>query len=64
MFGVELNSCCYALKVVVRNYWTGTEKDNVVFFEFLPKGLASSNNATSSLLREGIPGYRDKVQYE
>ena len=64
MFGVELNSCCYALKVVVRNYWTGIEKDNVLFFEFLPKGLTSSNNTTSSLLRDGIPGYQDKVKYE
>jgi LPS-assembly protein len=64
MFGMEINSCCYALKVVVRNYWTGTEKDNVLFFEFLPKGLTSSNNTTSSLLRDGIPGYQDKVQYE
>ena len=64
MFGMELNSCCYALKVVIRNYWTGTEKDNVLFFEFLPKGLTSSNNTTSTLLREGIPGYQDKVEYE
>ena len=64
MFGIELNSCCYALKVVARNYWTGIEKDNVLFFEFLPKGLTSSNNATSSLLRDGIPGYEDKVKYE
>ena len=64
MFGMELNSCCYALKVVVRNYWTGIKKDNVLFFEFLPKGLTSSNNATSNLLREGIPGYQDKVKYE
>jgi LPS-assembly protein len=64
MFGVELNSCCYALKVVARNYWTGIEKDNILFFEFLPKGLTSSNNTTSSLLRDGIPGYQDKVKYE
>jgi LPS-assembly protein len=64
MLGVELNSCCYALKIVARNYWTGTEKDNVLFFEFLPKGLTSTNNTTANLLREGIPGYKDKVNYE
>ncbi|OUW81652.1 MAG: hypothetical protein CBD82_03350 [Gammaproteobacteria bacterium TMED222] len=64
MFGVEINSCCYALKVVVRNYWTGTEKDNVFYLEFLPKGLTSTNNTTSNLLRDGIPGYQDKVDYE
>ncbi len=64
VLGMEFNSCCYALKVVSRNYWTGTENDNVLFFEFLPKGLTSSNNTTSSLLRDGIPGYQDKVKYE
>ena len=37
MFGMELDSCCYALKVVVRNYWTGTTKDNVLFFDFWKK---------------------------
>ena len=64
MFGVELNSCCYALKIVARDYWNGTEKDNGFYFEFLPKGLTSTNNATAKLLREGIPGYQDKVDYE
>jgi LPS-assembly protein len=64
MLGVEFDSCCYAIKIVARNYWTGTEKDNVLFFEFLPKGLTSTNNATANVLREGIPGYQDKVNYE
>ena len=64
MFGVEYNSCCYALKIVARNYWTGTEKDNVFYLEFLPKGLTSTNNTTAKVLREGIPGYQDKVDYE
>jgi LPS-assembly protein len=64
MFGIEMNSCCYAIKIVARDYWTGTKKDNVLYFEFLPKGLTSSNNSTASLLREGIPGYEDKTRYE
>ena len=64
MFGVEINSCCYAIKAVIRDYWTGSEKDNVFYLEFLPKGLTSSNNATANVLREGIPGYQDKVDYE
>ena len=64
MFGMELDSCCYALKLVVRNYWTGTEKDNIWYVEFLPKGLTTTNNKTSELLRKGIPGYKDKVNYE
>jgi len=64
MFGIEMNSCCYALKIVARDYWTGTKKDNIIYFEFLPKGLTTSNNSTSRLLREGIPGYEDRTQYE
>jgi LPS-assembly protein len=64
MFGVEINSCCYAIKAVIRDYWTGSEKDNVFYLEFLPKGLTSTNNATANVLREGIPGYQDKVDYE
>ena len=64
MFGIEMNSCCYAIKVVARDYWTGTKKDNIIYFEFLPKGLTTSNNSTASLLREGIPGYEDKTKYE
>ena len=64
MRGMEVNVCSYALKIVARNYWNGTEKDNVLFFEFLPKGLTSTNNTTSTLLRKGIPGYRDKFNYE
>ena len=52
MFGVEFNSCCYALKIVARNYWNGTEKDNGFYFEFLPKGLTSTNNTTAKVLRD------------
>ena len=64
MFGIEYNSCCYALKVVSRKYWTGAENDDVLYFEFLPKGLTTSNNEVSNVLRTGIPGYRDKVNYD
>lgn len=64
MFGVEMDSCCYAIKIVARDYWTGTKKDNILYFEFLPKGLTTSNNSTASLLRRGIPGYEDKTRYE
>jgi LPS-assembly protein len=64
MFGIEMNSCCYAIKMVARDYWTGTKKDNILYFEFLPKGLTTSNNSTSSLLRKGVPGYEDKTRYE
>ncbi len=64
MFGVEYDSCCYSLKIVARDYWTGTKKDNALFFEFLPKGLTTTNNKTSELLREGIFGYEDRTDYE
>tara|TARA_B100000035_G_scaffold297622_1_gene290565 strand:+ start:1191 stop:3887 length:2697 start_codon:yes stop_codon:yes gene_type:complete len=64
MVGFEYDSCCYSLKVVARDYWTGAKKDNALFFEFLPKGLTTTNNKTASLLRKGIPGYLDRTDYE
>jgi len=64
MFGVEFNSCCYAFKIVSRQYWTGSENDNILYFEFLPKGLTTTNNEVSTVLRNGVPGYIDKVDYD
>jgi LPS-assembly protein len=63
MFGFEYESCCYGLKFVVRDYWNGTKRDNALYFEFLPKGIATSNNQTAELLREGILGYQDVFDY-
>ena len=64
MVGVEYDSCCYSLKIVARDYWTGIKKDNALFIEFLPKGLTTTNNKTSALLRRGIPNYKDRTDYE
>ena len=64
MIGLEYDSCCYSLKIVARDYWTGVKKDNALFFEFLPKGLTTTNNKTSALLRRGIFGYEDRTDYE
>ncbi len=64
MAGVEYDSCCYSLKIVARDYWTGTKKDNALFIEFLPKGLTTTNNKTAALLRRGIFGYEDRTDYE
>ena len=64
MLGLEYDSCCYSLKLVARDYWTGTKTDNALFIEFLPKGLTTTNNKTSALLRRGIYGYEDKTDYE
>ena len=63
MFGVEYESCCYGLKFVIRDYWNGSKTDNAFYFEFLPKGIATSNNQTARLLREGILGYQDVFDY-
>jgi LPS-assembly protein len=63
MIGFEYESCCYGIKFVIRDYWNGTKKDNALYFEFLPKGIATSNNQTAELLREGILGYQDKFGY-
>ena len=42
MIGVEYESCCYALKIVAREYWTGVKKDNAFFsagqYDVLKKG--------------------------
>ncbi len=63
MIGIEYESCCYGIKFVVRDYWNGTKTDNAFYFEFLPKGIATSNNKTAELLRDGILGYQDKFDY-
>ncbi len=63
MIGVEYESCCYGVKVVAREFWNGIKKDDVLYFEFLPKGIATSDNTTAELLREGILGYQDKFDY-
>ena len=63
MIGFEYESCCYGLKFVLRDYWNGNKIDNAYYFEFLPKGIATSNNQTAELLREGILGYQDKFRY-
>ena len=67
-------------KVDQKSYWVNTasqkwiqEYDSIKFrlkevtghfFEFLPKGLTTTNNKTASLLRRGISGYTDRTDYE
>ena len=63
MIGLEYESCCYGIKLVAREYWNGTKVDDVLYFEFLPKGIATSDNTTAELLRDGILGYQDKFDY-
>ena len=63
MIGVEYESCCYGIKVVAREFWNGVKVDDVLYFEFLPKGIATSDNTTAELLRDGILGYQDKFDY-
>ena len=63
MIGVEYESCCYGIKLVAREFWNGTKIDDILYFEFLPKGIATSDNRTAELLRDGILGYQDKFDY-
>mgnify|MGYP001451103089 FL=1 len=63
MIGVEYESCCYGIKLVAREFWNGSKIDDVLYFEFLPKGIATSDNTTAELLRDGILGYQDKFDY-
>ena len=58
--GVEYESCCWAVRAVVRHYLTNTtgEFDNAVFLQLELKGLAGVGGA-AEFLRKSIPGYRD-----
>lgn len=58
--GLEYDSCCWALRVVVRRYLNGiTDAYNTGFFVQLElKGLTGVGTGAVPLLERGIPGYR------
>jgi LPS-assembly protein len=56
--GVAYESCCWAIRVAQLKEITSNSKfDNVVKFEFVLKGLASSNSSLTARLEEDIPNY-------
>ena len=57
--GFEYNSCCWALRVVARDYISGTTGDNNtgVYMQFELKGLTQLGDTVGGLLERGILGY-------
>ncbi len=62
LLGLEYQSCCYALRFVVRNYVNGIgQNNNAMFVQLELKGLTRIGQDVSSLLENGILGYQDKL---
>ncbi|MEM9383797.1 MAG: LPS-assembly protein LptD [Pseudomonadota bacterium] len=59
--GVGYESCCWALRLVQRNFVSTRlgDRDNQFYVQFTLKGLTSIGSATSRLLDRGILGYSD-----
>jgi LPS-assembly protein len=57
--GVQWDSCCLAVRAVVRRYVRNREGDmnNSIQVEFILKGLGSAGQNTERTLRRGILGY-------
>jgi LPS-assembly protein len=61
LVGLEYQSCCYALRVVWRNYVNDVSgaTNNAVFVQLELKGLTRVGQDVSGLLEHGILGYQD-----
>lgn len=64
--GIEYENCCWAARVGARHELTvnsssqeGHEFDNVIYMQFIFKGLATLGTDPSSMFVERIQGYRD-----
>ena len=62
--GIELESCCWALRVVGRRFLRNAEGafDTGVFAQVQFRGLGGFGKKSGSLLRRGIPGYEDPFE--
>ena len=61
LVGLEYQSCCYALRVVWRNYVNDVSgaTNNAMFVQLELKGLTRIGQDVSGLLEHGILGYQD-----
>ncbi|MDH5484412.1 MAG: LPS assembly protein LptD [Gammaproteobacteria bacterium] len=64
LFGIEYESCCWALRVVAQRYLNidatpdEDEYDTSIMFQLVLKGLGSvSEKSTTNILKQAIPGY-------
>ena len=57
--GLEVDSCCWGLRLVGRRFIRNTEGDfdTGIFMQFEFKGLAGYGRGVGSFLRKSIPGY-------
>lgn len=61
LLGIEYNDCCWAFRLVGRNYRDEPLDENdsfSVMFEFVFKGLSNVGSHSSRALQDAIPGYR------
>lgn len=57
--GIEFESCCYAIRLLGRQYVRNTEgeKNNAIYLEVELKGLGNLGRKSEDLLRRAIVGY-------
>ncbi len=61
--GLEYSSCCWALRLVARNYIRGisAEKESSIQLQIVLKGLSRIGDNIGTLLKQSIDGYDDKL---
>ena len=61
LFGFEYEACCYALRVLARQYLraAGFERNTGIYLEVELKGLGTLGRKTGALLERAILGYRE-----
>ena len=58
LVGIEYNSCCWSLRMVLNRFITATERTSTAFFVQLElNGLMRIGNNPIRALQQGIPGY-------
>ena len=58
--GLQYESCCYAIRIIAREYLTETQLQNTaVFFQLSLTGLTQIGDNVDELLERGITGYRN-----
>jgi LPS-assembly protein len=66
--GFEYESCCWAFRILSREFLLGqdlnndAEYDTSIYFQFVFKGLSSSGSDIGRRLEENIIGYRDPFE--
>jgi LPS-assembly protein len=62
LFGVEYDDCCWAYRLVVRNYINDADDDDrnlAIMLEVELKGLGNFGQKAETILQRSILGYGD-----